>query len=446
MREVQNEEKLAVEQIESKQALIDSILERSREVQPEMEQWYQDFHEHPELGGEEVRTAGEVKKYLENLGIEIIGEGIGGSGIVARIKGQEGGPTIALRADMDALPIEEVTDHTPRSQEHGKMHGCGHDAHTAGLMGAAKILCELKEQNKLGGDVVLLFQPSEEKAHQKESGAVKMVKFLEENGLRDKIGAFFGAHVFAEEERGYINVKDGVQMASSGEIDIILRGPGGHIMNINELPDLHNVFSKITVRLSEIFQPLNQKQEALVGSARTKYEGSGYNVLPASAESTWVVRVTSPLYKEISREVSEQIKKVVDDVVQEESKNKDTSRGNITVEVKKRHGYRPVVHRDPGLVEIAAQSANATVKNTRRDEKLLMGGEDFSFYLGKLRDKEIPGVFVMVGAANSEKGIPKVPHHSPQFQIDQGITEELAALHSVFTIKTLEHLKKNNNI
>lgn len=432
------------DRVEGTQEVIDFIVEQSKEIQPELEKWYKDFHEHPELGGEEVRTAGEIKKYLEYLGIEIVGEGIGGTGIVARIHGQDGGPTVALRADMDALPMNENPGRMPVSQEEGKMHGCGHDAHTSALMGAATILSKLKESGKLAGDVILLFQPSEEKAYKKESGAVQMVKFLEKNGMRDAIGAFFGAHVFTEEERGYVNIKDGVQMASSGEVDIVLRGPGGHIMNIHELPDLHNVFSTITVQLNEAFRPLYQRQEALVGSARTKFEGSGYNVMPASAESTWVIRVASPLYKQVSAEVTERIKEIVERVVDEEIKNKGGVSGDIGVEIKKRPGYRPVIHRDPGLVEVAAQSASATVADFHREKKLLLGGEDFSFYLEELNGKEIPGVFAMVGAANPQEGIPKVPHHSPDFKIDQQVMGEIAALHSVFAVQSFDYLRAKN--
>lgn len=427
------------------------IRERSKELQPDLEKHYQDFHENPELGGQEVETSSKIKAYLEGLGIEIIGSNIGlnhpdaekpahGTGLVARIVGKEGGPVIALRADIDALPIKESSDNPVRSKKEGVMHGCGHDMHSAGLMGAAKILKELADSGKLDGEVLLMFQPSEEKAYQKESGAVQIVKFLEKTGWRDKINAFFGAHALRDMERGKVNLKDGVQMASSGEVDISLKASGGHIMNAFEVPNLNFIFSQITTRLENIFRPLAEKNQALVASGRTKYEGEAYNVLPATAESTWVIRVSSELYKQISKDILSQIKRAIEEVI----KGNNFS-DQIGVGIKNRPGYRPVVHRDPKLVELAVASAGQSVDNFQPESKIILGGEDFSFYLEKLRSKRIPGVYAMVGAANPEKGIPKGPHHAPDFRLDPEVIHELAALHANFAVKAIEHYNSLNN-
>lgn len=432
-------------QIENKEKnkTLDYILERAKELGPEMIENYKDFHENPELGGEEFETAKKVVNYLKGLGIEVVGEGIGSTGlkgrgasIVARIKGKEGGPTIALRADMDALPMAESENNEPRSNKTGVMHGCGHDTHTAGLMGGAKILKELADKGELEGNVLLLFQSNEEKAHQKESGAVQIIKFLEKNGLRKDIDAFLGLHVFSQLERGQVQLKEGTQLASSAEIDIILKAPGGHILNVYETSSLHRIFSKLTLRLEEIFKPMYEKEEALVGSARTFFEGTGYNVLPAEGKSTWVVRVTSPNYKEVSGNIAGEIERVVKEAINEE---KDA--GKVKVEIKKRPGYRPVVHRNPELVKVAGESADETIKDYKQVEKILMGGEDFSFYLEKFRGREIPGVFVMVGAADPEKGYPKCPHHNPNFKIDPDAIKDLAALYSNFTVKAIKYFK-----
>ncbi|KKU13923.1 MAG: N-acyl-L-amino acid amidohydrolase [Candidatus Magasanikbacteria bacterium GW2011_GWC2_45_8] len=263
-----------------------------REVAPEMEGFYHDMHENPELGGEEVETGKRIGARLQEMGVEILKEGINGGGLIAIVRGKEGGPTIALRADMDALPIQERAENSPRSKKDGVAHMCGHDIHTASLLGAAHIFKDLAAQEKLDGDVVLVFQPSEEKAHQKASGASRMVARLLQMGYMGeggKIDAFFGAHVMREMPRGIVNVKEGVQLASSGEVDIKLKTKGGHIMNAFEVPNLHLIFSEITMRLSEVFKPLYEKNEALVASARTAYGGTGYNVLPAEAKATWVV-------------------------------------------------------------------------------------------------------------------------------------------------------------
>jgi len=414
---------------------LDFIRERSIELEPMLREHYVDFHENPELGGEEVRTAAKVKEFLEQEGIEIVGEGIGGTGIIARIRGKEGGPTIALRADMDALPLQESRNHTPHSHVDGKMHACGHDAHTTGLIGGAKILHELAARGDLGGNAILLFQPSEEKAHQKESGAVPMVKFLEKSGLRKDIDAFFGLHVWAEEERGFVNMKEGVMSASSGEVDITLEDSGGHVVNSYKKANLNLISSEITVRLSDLFRPLAEKNEALIASVDTKLGGSkGYNVLRTQSESTWVIRIASPEYRTISQDIREKIQEVIDEVVA-----KYDSKGTVKTKMTPRHGYRPIIHRSSELVDVADQSAQSVIPNYRRASELVLGGEDFSFYLEKLRGREIPGVFATVGSANEAKGIPKGPHHSPAFRIDQEVLKDLSSLHANFALNAIKY-------
>jgi len=428
--------------IEKKEEPYRHIRERAQELGPELYENYKDIHEHPELGGEEVETAKKVVKFLEDLGIEIIGKEIGnsdklkGQGVVARIEGKEGGPTIALRADMDALPIKESETNEPRSKKENVMHGCGHDVHTSSLMGAAKILKEMADRGELDGDVLLLFQSSEEKSHQKESGALQIVKFLEEQGLRDKIKAFFGLHVAAELERGKILLKEGTQLASSGEITVALKGPGGHVLNLYETPDLHEIFSKITVRIKEEFRSLYEEQQALVGSTRTDYKGSGYNIMPAEGESTLVVRVLSPEYKKMSDRIAADIEKIVDEVV-----NGAKDHEKIDVEVKRIAGYRPVIHRDPELVKIAADSSEQVIDNLEILEKHKFAGEDFSYYLEKFRGKQIPGVFLNVGAVNPENGYPRADHHKPDFKIDPDTMQDLAALYANLSVNSINYFK-----
>ncbi len=422
---------------QEKSEISKEILEKAKEIEPKLLEYYADFHRHPELGGEEYKTAAQVKKILTELGVEIVGECIGGTGIVAHIRGREGGEAVALRADMDALPIQEDESHELKSENPGVMHACGHDAHTSGLLGAAEILQKLSSEGKLPGDVILLFQPSEERVYNKRSGAVQIIKFLEKEGLRDQIKAFFGLHVASKLERGTVNLKEGVEMASSGEINIKLTGPGGHIMNAYELPNLHVIFSEITVRLRKIFEPLADKKEALVASPATTYNGE-YNVLSSEADSTWVIRVTSPNYKKISSQITEKIKRVISEVLAEEKVE-----GEVTVEIKRQPGYRPLIHRDPELVKLARDSAGEVIDNLKVEENVLLGGEDFAFYLEKLRDKEIPGAFVMVGAANSEKGITPGSHHTSDFKIDQGVIADLAALYSDLAVRALAEYKHN---
>lgn len=461
---------------------IESILKRAKELGSELNELYDDFHSNPELGGQEIETAKKIKDYLEKLGIEIVGDHIGkgpvieetdkkvirepGTSVVAIIRGNEG-PAIALRADMDALPIQENKEHEVCSNKDGVAHLCGHDAHITGLLGGATILKEIADKGELDGDVILMFQSSEEKTHQKESGAVQIVKFLEEKGLRDRIKAFMGLHVYANTERGNIMLNDprekggDVQTASSGEIDITVSGPGGHILNVFEKPDIDIIMGRIKERVEDSFKHLHDEGTALVASSEVTTSPSGYNVLVEKGKRTFVIRVASQEYKEMTKDIEQNIRQIVADIVKEEvlvkseaAKNRDKSEvklEDIKVDIKVRRGYRPSIHRDAELVDIANNVSkdvlNNSVGNYERDSKQLdkkrfFGGEDFSFYLEKFREKEIPGVFVMVGAANSEKGIKPNAHHSSNFKIDTDVNQDLAAIHAGFAVNTLKYLKE----
>ena len=441
------------ESAEVKSSLGQEIYETAQEIEPELVQIYEDLHAHPELGGQETYTAARVKEYLESLGIDILGENIGqpvtrtvegeeetvnGTGIVARIRGQEGGPTVALRADMDALPFKD-NDGKPFNA-----HACGHDTHTTGLLGAAKILSNLASEGKLKGNAILLFQPSEEKSSQKESGAVQMVKFLEKEGLRSQIGAFFGLHVFRSMERGMIRLKEGVDLASSAEIDVKLKAPGGHVLNSYEVPNLKELSANIDSRLFAIFGPMKAKGEALVSSTFTKFDSTAYNSLSASADSTWVVRIPTEQYKETSRDIQKEVQAVVDEEVAKHLEQ--VGKGDISVEVKPRAGYRPVIHRDPELVRIAKEAAEESMPNMQMSpdsDKILYGGEDFSFYLEELNHRQIPGAYVLLGGANREKGILPGNHHIPDFKVDPDVTVDMAALYADFAQKAMKYLSES---
>lgn len=424
-------------------AVLEGIKTELREIMPEMERIYQELHENPELGGEEVETGKRIAARLQEMGVEILKEGINGGGLIAIVRGKEGGPTIALRADMDALPIQERAENSPRSKKDGVAHMCGHDIHTASLLGAAHIFKDLAAQEKLDGDVVLVFQPSEEKAHQKASGASRMVARLLQMGYMGeggKIDAFFGAHVMREMPRGTINVREGVQLASSGEVDIKLKTKGGHIMNAFEVPNLHLIFSEITLRLSEVFKPLYEKREALVASARTAYGGTGYNVLPAEAKATWVVRITSEMWSQMAPEIYSKMQNVVREVVQ-----KHAQLGDVQIEITPEVGYLPIIHTDPNLVRIAEASSKHMIDGAHNTRTLSMAGEDFSHYLVENRGRAIPGVFVMVGGANPEKGIPTGSHHTPDFRVDPESMRDIAGMHAAFALNAMKYLKDKKN-
>ena len=392
------------------------------------------------------------------MGIQIIGESIGETGIVARIKGSPDGPTIALRADMDALLQNETAENNPRSKKEGVMHACGHDLHVAGLLGAANILKDLADKKELKGDVVLIFQPNEDMAVKFESRAVKAVEFLEKNGLRDKIKAFFALHVFSQMERGEILLSDDLQMAGSGMFDLKLKTKGGHGIDIKTLPDIDYILSDIKIKVSEVMEEYWRKNEALVESMAPKTKSQiADNIILSEAGRTWTLRITSPKHKEVAREVHKKLKEVIigainghlEDLkkrIAEKGLNRTAEEMNIEVEMDIKPNYRPVIHRNKDLVNLADKSAEETLKGYQRTNKGILASEDFSFYLEKFMGKEIPGVFIMVGAANTEKGFAKKSHHSTYFNIDPEVLKDLSALHADFSVKALDYFidKKSN--
>lgn len=432
--------------------MVDFVKIQARENFEEIQNVYNTIHENPEVGGEEFETAKLVKDFLQNLGVEIVGENIGGTGIVAKIYGSEG-PTIALRADMDALLQQENEENFPKSKNNGVMHACGHDAHTAGLLGAAKMLKKLADEKKLNGSVVLLFQPNEDKAVTSKSGAVEMVKFLEKSGLRDEIKAFFGQHVSSQLERGQILLADDIQMAGSGFFDLKVKTKGGHGMEAKVLPDIDLILSDIKVKVSQAMEKYWEQDSALVESMGPKISKLvADNTLLSEGGRTWVLRTKSHEYKNISKEAYAEIRKIIVESINKHTeavKNRAESKGlptdgeNMTVEIKMdiRPNYRPVFHRDQNLVKLADQSAGQSLDNYQRINRGIMASEDFSFYLEKFRDKQIDGVFVLVGAANSENGYGKTAHHSSGFKFDPGVLSDISTLHAMFVLNGLEYFK-----
>jgi amidohydrolase len=195
----------------------EKILQRARALKQKIVDLRRDFHQHPELGLQAFDTAKKVERFLKELGVATR-RLVNGAGVVGHLKGEKPGKTIALRADMDALPIQEESDVSYRSQIAGVMHACGHDAHTAMLLGSAMILCERKKE--LTGDVVFVFQPAEEIGE----GAKKMV----EEGAIDGVDSIIGIHVNSSLDSGTLGYRYGSMMAAGDFFDVKIRGKGGH--------------------------------------------------------------------------------------------------------------------------------------------------------------------------------------------------------------------------
>ncbi len=379
-------------------------------LQARVVDWRRDIHQHPELGNRETRTAAKVAEHLRSLGLEPR-TGIAHTGVTAVLKGGRPGPRIALRADMDALPVTEQTG-LPfastataeyRGQTTGVMHACGHDAHTAILMGVAEALVGMRDA--LPGEVLFVFQPAEEGAPEGEDGGASMM--LAEGIFRDfKPDAVFGLHVFSTLQAGQIGVRGGPLMAASDSfaIDVVGRQthgsrPWGGIDPIVAAADLIGSAQTIVSRRTNIsVLPAVVTFGAINGGIR-------YNIIPDRVQLVGTIRTFDPDMREA----------ILADL------------GNVAAHVSAAHGAsvearvpdspgNPVTANDPDLTArmLPSLQAVAGAQNVV-DPGLTMGAEDFAFYA-----KEVPALFFFVGATPKGRDPMAAPsNHSPQFDVDE---------------------------
>jgi amidohydrolase len=366
--------------------------------------WRRDFHAHPELSLHEERTAAKVTEHLRALGLKPVS--LGGHGVVAIIEGGKPGPKIALRADMDALPVTEksglpyaskVTT-TFRGETVGVMHACGHDAHTGILMGVAEALVGM--QNDLPGQVMLIFQPAEEG----EGGAGSM---LADGLFKDfKPEAVFGLHVFATVQAGQIAVRGGPLMAASDRFNIKVIGrqthgsaPWGGIDPIVATADLIGTAQTIVSRRTNI-----AKLPAVVTFGSIK-GGIRYNIIPDNVEVVGTIRTFDAGMRE---KIFADLRNVSEHVAAAHG-------ATVEAHVPDSEGY-PVTINDPALTARMLPSLQAVVgKDNVYEPPLQMGSEDFSLFA-----QEVPGMFFFVGSTAKGTDLATVPNnHSPQFLLDE---------------------------
>jgi len=356
-----------------------------------------DLHQHPELGFEEVRTAGIVAARLRALGLEPR-TNVGRTGVVATLRGARPGKTVLLRADMDALPIHEENDVPYRSQADGKMHACGHDCHVSILLAVAKRLAA--EAQDLAGGVVFVFQPAEELGGPK-GGAEAMIH----DGvlLEPRPDAAFGLHVWQDLPLGLVGVTPGPWMAAVDEFTVTVRGKGAHgampqagVDPVVCLAQMVTALQTIVSRNADPFHP------AVVSVTQLR-AGTAFNIIPETAWMNGTIRV-------FDRGLWEAIPGMVERVVQGVA-----GAMGCTAEVKFERGNLPTVN-DPAMCGIARAAAAEVVGADRvRDDVRTMGGEDFSAFLAK-----VPGVFIAVGSRNEARGLVH-DHHHPRFDVDEDV-------------------------
>jgi len=353
------------------------------------------LHENPELAFQEFETAKFVTERLKQLGVEDIKTGVGGTGVTGVIKGNKGdGNVVMLRADMDALPILEENQVDYKSKTDGVMHACGHDAHTAMLLGVARILMDRMDDFK--GAVKVLFQPAEEVPP---GGAIAMIK---DGALEEPhVDACLGLHVASDMPAGQIGVRSGPGSAGSDRFRITIQGKGGHAARPQSAIDPVVVASQIVLALQTLVSRETDPMEAAVVSTTAIQAGDAFNVIPDTAELRGTVRT-------LSQDVREHMAKRLPEVVEGVAKA-------LGAEAKVDYilGY-PSLQNDEEMANITREAAIEAVGEENVIEgELGMGGEDFSYF-----SLERPSCFFRCGTRNEERGI-VWGHHHPRFDTEE---------------------------
>jgi len=361
-------------------------VEEARKIRERIVAWRRDFHMYPELKYEEERTSRIVEEHLRGWGYRIKRVG---TGIIADIG--EGEKTIALRADMDALPIQEENDVPYKSRVPGKMHACGHDAHTAMLLGAAKIIAEHIEE--FNGRVRLIFQPAEEGGN----GALKMI----EGGALEGVDAIFGFHVWMELPSGVIGIREGPFLAGAGFFTIKFKGIGGHGAYPHFARDPIPAGAEAVMALQTIVSRNVSPFETAVLSVTAFNAGTAHNVIPEEAE-------LKGTYRFYSGDVGRLIEKRIGEIVSGVAKAHNLESESEIVEL-----VPPTIN-DKEMVNFARKVADK-YRLKHSDVPPSMGAEDFAYYL-----QRVPGAFLALGIRNEEKGI-VYPHHHPKFNVDEDV-------------------------
>lgn len=372
--------------------VLDKIKSLSEALHPEVIQWRRHLHANPELSYQEFNTAKFVAARLKSFGLEPIT--MANTGLVALVQGKPGKNAIALRADMDALPIEEKNEVPYKSTKPGVMHACGHDVHTASLLGTAKILSQL--QNEFEGTVKLIFQPGEEK---NPGGASYMIK---EGVLQNPTPAsIIGQHVMPLVPVGKVGFREGMYMASSDEIYLKVIGKGGHGAAPELTIDPVVIAAHIIIGLQQVIsRNASPKQPTVLTFGRIMADGAT-NIIPNEVTIAGTFRALNEQWR---AEGLEKIEKMAKGIAE--------SMGG-TCEVIISHGY-PYLENNPALTQRIRKAAEEYVgKENVVDIDLTLGSEDFAYY-----SHVVPASFYRLGTRNEAKGLTSYVH-SPTFDIDE---------------------------
>lgn len=362
-----------------------------------------DLHAHPELPWEEVRTTNTVAALLDEMGIDY--RRTQPTGIIAEIRGGKPGKTVALRADMDALPVQELSDSLSyKSLTDGKMHACGHDAHTAMLLTAARALQE--HRTRLRGNVRLIFQPAEEIAQ----GARAMVK----QGAVDGVDNVFGMHIWTTTASGKVSCNVGSSFASADLLKVTFKGRGGHGSMPEACIDAAVVASSFVMNLQAIVARETSALASAVVTIGRMEVGTRFNVIAENAVLDGTVRC-------FDVDTRERLKAAIERYAQHTA-----AIYGATAQVEYTYGTLPVINEARSALLAQSVISDAFGAGVLFDEKPTTGGEDFSFFM-----ENIPGCFALLGCGNAEKGTDWAHHHG-RFNIDEDVMVTGAELYAQY--------------
>ena len=370
----------------------ESFLNEATALQDQIVAWRRDLHQHPELAFQEIRTAGIVAAELQRLGLEVA-IGVGQTGVVGILSGESDGPTVLVRCDMDALPIEEANEVGYRSQTAGTMHACGHDGHTAIGLAVARLLHARRDQ--IAGCVKFIFQPAEEVA----GGANAMIA---DGVLADPVpDVALGIHLWNTLPLGLVGLASGPVMAGAAIFEVTISGRGGHGASPHETRDPLLAAAQVVTALQSVISRNVDPLDSAVLSVTSFNAGTAFNVIPAEAYLKGTIRTYRP---DVFAGVADRLEHVVQGVAEAMG-----CKATITV-----------TQLTPPLVnnaEVTARVSEAIAPYLAADAICTnihtMGAEDMSIFLDK-----VPGCFLMIGSANAERQL-DFPHHHPRFDFDE---------------------------
>lgn len=388
--------------------MIEGLKKDIEELSPRLIEWRRDFHRHPEIAYKENRTSAVIRKFLEGIGIPV--STCAHTGLRGVLEGKPGGNTVALRADMDALPLKEEGKKEYISKNPEATHACGHDGHMAILMGVSKLISQRKDQFK--GRIVFLFQPAEERIP---GGAKRMI----EEGALEGVDAIFGLHLWQPLPTGSVGIVKEAMMAQPDKFSILVKGKGGHGSMPQATVDPILVASHLVANIQSIVSRNVDPLKPVVVSFGTIEGGTIYNVIPNNVSLTGTVRTFDSSLQTLAerrlREITEETCKAF----------------GATSEFKYEKGFTPLIN-DSAMADFVLEMAKKTLgeENIKTIDPV-MGGEDFAYFLQK-----VPGAFFFFGMGDGME----FSHHHPAFDLDERALPQAVLLMASLV---LEYLQRN---